>query len=116
SFVQVDPVTHALTYPIPQGGILDLGNQETIAHQGRLQVNYNHTWSRRNTLTAIAGYEIRSLVTTGHSDRQYGYNAENGSVNYDIDYDSSYIGWQMFSPAPIPRPAPSTKLVDHFIS
>jgi len=115
-YVQVNPVTHRLSYPIPQGGILDLSNQETVAHQGRLQVNYNHTWSRRNTLTAIAGYEIRSLVTTGHSDRQYGYNSENGSFNDAIDYDSSYTGWQMFSPAPIPGHAPSTKLVDHFIS
>jgi len=115
-YVQVAPVTNVLSYPIPQGGILDLNNQETTAHQGRLQVNYNHTWSRRNTLTAIAGAEIRSLVTTGSSDRQYGYNPENGSVNNAIDYDSSYMGWQMFNPAPIPGYAPSTKLVDHFIS
>jgi TonB-linked SusC/RagA family outer membrane protein len=115
-YVQVDPVTHALSYPIPQGGIQDLSNLETIAHQGRLQVNYNHTWSHRNMLTAIAGYEIRSLVTTGHSGRQYGYNPENGSFNDAIDYDSSYIGWQMFTPAPIPGHGPSTKLVDHFIS
>jgi TonB-linked SusC/RagA family outer membrane protein len=116
NYVQVNNVTNALSYPIPQGGILNYHNQVTVAHQGRLQLNYNNTWNHRSQLSAIAGYEIRSLVNEGHSDLQYGYNPENGSYNPSIDYVTNYIGWQMFSPNRIPIHAPATKLVDHFIS
>ncbi|HVW61743.1 MAG TPA: carboxypeptidase-like regulatory domain-containing protein, partial [Puia sp.] len=116
SYIQVDPNTNQLSYPIPaKGGIMDFATKETTAHQGRIQVNYNKSWSRRNHLTAIAGYEIRSVVSTAKYDRQYSYNPENGSYT-PVNYDSNYSSWQMVNPRPIPGAAPSAKLVDHFIS
>jgi len=117
SFIQVDPNSFQLSYPIPQnGGIMDIGNKEITAHQGRLQLNYNKTWSDRSNLTAIAGYEIRSLVNTAQYSREYGYNPGNGSFDDKINYDTSYSGWQMSNSRTIPGPVPSARLVDHFIS
>ena len=115
-YAQVAPATNALSYPIPKGGILDLSHQDMTAHQGRLQLNYNHTWSHRNRLSAIAGYEIRSLENKTNYDRQYGFDPANNSYFGNIDYAGTYSTWQMLNAALIPNAAPSGKLVDHFIS
>ncbi|MBN9384402.1 MAG: SusC/RagA family TonB-linked outer membrane protein [Chitinophagaceae bacterium] len=116
SYIQVDPNTNRLSYPIPRnGGIMDFATKQTTAHQGRIQMNYNKTWSRRNHLTAITGYEIRSVVSTARYNREYGYNPDNGS-SIPVNADSNYITWQIGNPRTIPVAAPPAKLVDHFIS
>lgn len=89
-FTQVDLATGALTYPIPMGGILNTGTSESISHQGRAQLNYNRTFNQAHNLTAIAGYEIRELTIKGTSDRLYGYNTGNSTVNTMIDYTTNY--------------------------
>ncbi|HVU57756.1 MAG TPA: SusC/RagA family TonB-linked outer membrane protein [Puia sp.] len=115
SFIQVDPATNALTYPIPQGGILDLSTQETIAHQGRLQLNYSHNWGRQNNITAIGGFEIKSLTSTVHYDRQYGYDPGTGGYAAGIDYATLYSPYQQFIPTKIPSAAPMVQQIDHFL-
>jgi hypothetical protein len=68
-------------------------------------------------MTAIAGYEIRSMENTARFERQYGFNPENNSYIKDIDYSSRYATWQLINPpAPIPGEASPTGLTDHFIS
>ena len=114
SFIQVDP-SNNLSYPIPPGGILDLTTQETISHQGRLQLNFRHNWGRQNNLTAIAGYEIKSLTSTLRYDREYGYDPDNGSFNSSIDNATLYSSYQQFNPTKIPSAPLPAQQVDHFL-
>ena len=114
SFIQVD-TSNNLSYPVPPGGILDLATQETISHQGRLQLNFKHNWGHQNNLTAIGGYEIKSLTSTLRYDKEYGYNPDNGSYNSHIDYAGSYSAYQQFNAAKIPSAAPTVQQIDHFL-
>ncbi|MBD1366577.1 SusC/RagA family TonB-linked outer membrane protein [Mucilaginibacter sp. ZT4R22] len=82
----------SLTLAIPAGGILDSRNVISVSNDIRGQLNYNLTWSQKNELTAIGGYEVRGLHTTGAGNRLYGYDdthATSGLVNY-TDYYIMY--------------------------
>ncbi len=116
SYIQVTPGAQALSYPLPKGNILDMGNQETISHQGRAQLNFTKQWDTLHTLKAITGYEIRSLETTENSNRYYGYDPNGSFVNPAIDYTHSYTQYLTYTPRSIPNPQTVSKLEDHFIS
>jgi TonB-linked SusC/RagA family outer membrane protein len=115
SFIQVDPVTNHLGYPIPPGGILDLTNQETVSHQGRLQLNFRRNWGLRNNLTVISGYEIKSLTSSLRYDRGYGYDPVNGRFSSGIDYTGAYSAYQSFNPVSIPHAPLPAQQIDHFL-
>lgn len=86
-FTQVDPVTGLLSYPVPQGGILDKSATEVISHQGRVQLNYNQSWGNSlHQVAAIAGWEIKSMTTQVFRDRLYGYNPDQSSIETNMDY------------------------------
>ncbi len=115
-YAQMDPA-NKLHFPIPPGGIMDYTHRQTIAHQGRLQLNYHHSWSKRHHLWAIAGAEVRSMENTARFEREYGFKPEDNSFFGDIDYSTPYSTWQLSNPpVPIPRAASSTGMTDHFIS
>lgn len=114
SFIQVDP-GNSLSYPIPPGGILDVATQETTSHQARLQLNFKHNWGRQNNLTAIGGYEIKSLTSTLRYNREYGYDPDNGSYNSNIDYATLFSPYQQFNPTKIPTAALPVQQIDHFL-
>jgi TonB-linked SusC/RagA family outer membrane protein len=114
SFIQVGP-GNAISRPIPDGAILDLSDQETTSHQGRLQLNFGHSWGRGNNLTAIGGFEVKSLESTVHYDRQYGYNPDNGSFDAGIDYAGLYSAYDQFNPLNIPGHPPTVRQTDHFL-
>lgn len=80
--------TGAITYPLPKGGILDLRNLELNAHTLRGQLNYDQTISDHQ-ITAIAGGEIREIVSGSYSRRSYGYDDEFGTAVANIDFRSS---------------------------
>jgi len=106
-----------LSYPIPRGGILDLFNSEITSHQGRAQANYSQAWGTRHQLAAIAGYEIRSVITNGNRNRLYGYNPALSSVNPNINYTTVYP--QYGTPGATAQIATNqsiSKKTDHFIS
>ena len=115
SFIQVDPTTHALTYPIPAGGILDLDHKETVSSQGRLQLNYGYHRGLHD-LEAIAGYEIRDLVTTEYTNRDYGYNPDLTGNTPAIDYVGNYTQYLTYQVHTIPHPESTGHLTDHFLS
>jgi len=116
SFIQVNTVNNnTLSFPIHQGGILDITTQETISHQGRLQLNFSHNWGRHNNVTAIGGYEIKSLTSTLRYDREYGYDPSNGSYFSGIDYAGLYSSYQQFNPTKIPTAPLPVRQVDHFL-
>ena len=115
-YTQVNPVTGILSYPVPRGGILDIGNSEIQSHQGRAQLNYDHSWNQKHQLMAIGGFEIRSLITTSNNYRLYGYDPELSTVNTNIDYTTTYNLYRNYNTAKIPNPAYLTRKTDHFIS
>lgn len=70
--------------PVPLGGILDRDYQETNAHAGRGQLNYNRTWTK-HAISALAGIELRDATNSGYNSRLYGYDDDllvNNAVNF----------------------------------
>ena len=112
----VDPVTGTVNYPFAAGGIYDVNSQEIVSHQGRIQLDYNRKWRKQHALQAIAGYEIRSIETTGNGNRYYGYDPENSAVSPIIDYTRTYLQYLTNAPRMIPVPQAISRLADHFIS
>ncbi|MDP9078835.1 MAG: SusC/RagA family TonB-linked outer membrane protein [Bacteroidota bacterium] len=105
-----------LTRPIPLGGILDLSNSTSVNHDGRLQLNYDGGWGKKNEITAIAGYEVQSLHVTSDAGRLYGYDAEHATMQ-QVDgvtewpfYDDPYLGTN------IPLNQAETDATDHYLS
>lgn len=114
-YTQVNP-DGSLTLPIPLGGIDNLQNSTGISNDFRAQINFHKDWNNRNELTAIAGYEIRSLHTTGNSYRLYGYDAVHETsqpVNY-TDYYTLYNN--PYSANTIPYLNGQTDLYDNYRS
>lgn len=115
-FAQLNASTGDFTFPIPAGGILDEARSEVISHQGRLQVNFDRTFSKKHRVTALAGYEIRSRVTETSSNRYYGYDPETGVIVSDLDYHSLYSQNNGSGSASISTGQGLSRLTDHFLS
>ncbi|WP_437918758.1 SusC/RagA family TonB-linked outer membrane protein [Sphingobacterium sp. LRF_L2] len=79
----------AVTYRIPKGGILDLGNSTMGAHNVRAQLNIDRSWGMGHTLTAMAGAEVRKIDTDDSYYRTYGYN-DKLKTNSSVDYVTRY--------------------------
>jgi TonB-linked SusC/RagA family outer membrane protein len=62
----------------PDGGILDLTTASIAGHNGRINVNYNHTWDD-HSISSLVGFEAREVQRESNSSRLYGYDDENGS-------------------------------------
>ena len=115
SFTQVNP-DGTLSYPVPLGGILDLNDQESYSNDFRAQLNYDQELGSKGSLTAIAGYEIRSLHTVGTVYRSYGYDDVH-DISSPVDYITPYS--QFFYPdetAQVPFNDSGTDLTDHNLS
>ncbi len=86
NFTQPNWTTGVLQYPVPLGGILDASNSALSSHQGRAQLNYSNTWKAIHQLSALAGYEVRSVKNTTMKNRYYGYQPEYGTLFSQLDY------------------------------
>lgn len=116
-FTQIDAINGVITYPFPVGGLLQVVNRGVSGHQGRLQFAYTNLWKGMHELNAIAGYEIRSKVTSGFSHYEYGYRRQYGAVNSMVDFVNRYPVNTQQSTEMIPRGASGEiKLTDNFIS
>ncbi|TYR36334.1 SusC/RagA family TonB-linked outer membrane protein [Sphingobacterium phlebotomi] len=90
---QRNATTGTLSYPIPMGGILDLDNVRSQAHNIRLQTDFNYNFNALHELNGIFGYEIRDQQMDTDRRRSYGYDDRVGasqSVNYK-DYYTAYF-------------------------
>lgn len=112
NYTIVDPVTNALSYPVPWGGISDRTRQSLNAHQLRVQASYHRNWVNTHDLALIAGVEFRNIVTTSDTSRQYGMGSP---AMPSINADSVYLTY-MGGPKPIPAAAGHNKLTDRFLS
>lgn len=91
------------TYPFPMGGILDLTDQSISSNNFRTQLNYSQQLHKQHNISAIAGAEIRQVVTGGYLRKSFGYNEDLGTsvsnLNYNVAYPNnpSYLGSQTIS-------------------
>ena len=116
-FSQFDPVSGSVTYPLPLGGIIDNNSTELISHQARAQLNFYQSWKAKQQVSAIAGWEIKSLTTTANNYRSYGYEPDNSTINTLVDFLHYYpIFTNVYSTGQIPNPQNISKKVDHFLS
>ena len=116
-FTQIDPVSGNVNYPVPLGDILDNSNSEVISNHGRAQLNFSKSWNNKNQISAMAGWEISSVISTGNSHRTYGYQSDINVINSQIDYLSFFpMSDNIYFPQQISNPQTITKKTDHFIS
>ncbi len=80
----------SLVYPVPPGGILDIGTNELNAWDLRGQLNYNRT-RKNDAITAFAGAEARQLSANVNNSRKYGYNPLTNTFSTNIDYNTRYL-------------------------
>ena len=78
----------SITQPVPLGDILDKENASVQSLNFRGQLNMDRSWGIHH-LTAIAGYERRSVTGSSDLRRLYGYDSEHETykiVNYGTTY------------------------------
>ncbi|WP_186755678.1 SusC/RagA family TonB-linked outer membrane protein [Echinicola salinicaeni] len=78
-----------LTYPVPMGGILDLGDRRNAVHMLRGQLSYNNVWNQMHRLDAIGGWELRNSTTDSNLARYYAYDDEL-ATNQPVDYKTRF--------------------------
>ncbi|HEY4064982.1 MAG TPA: TonB-dependent receptor plug domain-containing protein [Puia sp.] len=114
-FNQPESSNRPASGPIPAGGILDWNDQALLSHQLRAQLGYHQLLKGIHDLSAIAGYELKSLANTGTASRYYGYDPATRSSDPNIDYLTSYPQYPSGAGL-IPTAPPLTQTTDHFIS
>lgn len=101
---------------IPFGGILDVGNYQTISHAARGQLDYNKTFQTKHVISAIAGAEIRQFKKKGSAYRTYGYDDANlTSVNVNYIDRFPILDGLNYSPV-IPAHTDFTGLLNRIVS
>ncbi|MBC8033275.1 MAG: hypothetical protein H7Y03_03960 [Chitinophagaceae bacterium] len=99
---------NAVTYIVPKNAIREESKAHLNHHALRAQLNYSHTWSGSNRLSAIAGTEVRDVSTYTTGGRVY------AGV---VDYSQTYPILTSSSPAKIPGyTTTSGKYVTRFVS
>ena len=107
--------TGELTYPIPLGSILDLGNNMLNSNNFRLQTNFDKTFKENHSINAIAGAEIREVTVDGYSRTSYGYDDNLGLAATNINYATLY-NLNPTGSSTISGPSNVTGLVNRYIS
>jgi TonB-linked SusC/RagA family outer membrane protein len=113
-FTQLNRSTGAISYPVPLGGIFDKAVYLTEAQNVRGQLDYTRQWTN-HSIIAIAGSEIRSLHSTGQSQRLYGYDDINLTyANADVvnPYKSNVTGSNEY----MPNGVSLSDQLNHFVS
>ncbi|MCO5946730.1 SusC/RagA family TonB-linked outer membrane protein [Mucilaginibacter flavidus] len=113
-FTQGYPST-TLTYPIPQGGILQQSSNDLYSNHGRFQLNYSKKFNSNNELNVIAGAEISSAVTQSNSNTAYGYSKENSTTS-NIDAVTYFPTYPSTYDSQIPNSLGFGKFTDHYLS
>lgn len=100
-FVQVES-EGSLTFPIPQGSILDRSNGQSDSYNLRSQLRFQQNIAG-GELTGLAGVEVRDWKNERHSARYYGYDEESGTsatVPFTIRFPNLVNGTLGLIPAP----------------
>lgn len=120
-FYQPGASSNVSKFPVPIGGILSNSNAEIASHQARAQLDFNHSWSIKHRLNAIAGWEVKSLVNKGSYYTQYGYSRKGSLINSKMDFLNEYVLYpSLYTGAPsqarIQNSQGVTETLDRFLS
>ena len=74
-FSQLDRTTGVVNYIVPRGGILNVINSTVKSQNVRGQLNFSESWGK-HSVRAIAGAEVREVVSDGIGFKYYGYNED----------------------------------------
>ncbi|MBB5440079.1 TonB-linked SusC/RagA family outer membrane protein [Pedobacter sp. AK017] len=107
--------TGELTYPIPVGGIIELGNTVLNSNNFRLQTNIDKTFDEDHNINGIAGAEIREVTVDGYGRTSYGYDDNLGLAATNINYAMLYT-LNPSGSSTISGPSNVTGLVNRYIS
>lgn len=77
-------------FPVPKGGILSYGTSLIKSHQGRAQLSYNKSFDNIHSVNAIAGWELKDIITQGRSFTSYGYNGDYEIANTNMDFVTEF--------------------------
>ncbi len=115
-YTQVNLVTGAITgRAIPIGSILDVANVFSAAHNGRAQLNINHTLGRHR-ISFIGGGEVRQIRAGNNRIRYYGYDPEILTTR-TVNFDSSYLLFPFGYNSRIPgAPGAGSATLDRYFS
>jgi TonB-linked SusC/RagA family outer membrane protein len=83
----------SIVRPIPLGDILDKQDGAYEAQNFRGQLNYQHAWNEKHSLSAIAGAEVRRVDTKLDISRLYGYD-EDRQIQMPVDYGTNFPLYQ----------------------
>ncbi|UPK68056.1 SusC/RagA family TonB-linked outer membrane protein [Chitinophaga filiformis] len=105
----------SLSYPVPVSGIMQLSKSAVYSHQGRLQLNFNHTWKNKYDANIIAGSEIRHSVSESEGSIAYGYDKKTRNSVGTIDYQN-YYPINPYGSGQIPNGVGFNRGTDRFVS
>lgn len=80
----------SFTYPFPKGGILYATERTLYSNNFRTQLNFSKEFVQKHAVTAIAGAEIREIVSESTDRALYGYNDEFGTSVTNLNYNVPY--------------------------
>lgn len=89
-FTQYDPLTQKFSYYAPDGSLLILENDVLYSSNVRGQLSYNQVLKGNHEITALAGAELKELKGSSMRNVLSGYNADNGTVNMNLNFNTSY--------------------------
>jgi TonB-linked SusC/RagA family outer membrane protein len=116
-FTQVNS-NGTLSYPVPEGGILQSANASLLSQHIRGQLNYTKDWGAKNSFTALLGSEWSSAVNTlTNQSPAYGYDNSTGANYSNIDYLDYYsLNPRGTGSLQVPNGQIYSSTTDHFIS
>ncbi len=113
-YSQLDRSTGIVNYFVPMGGILTLNNAVLKSQNLRGQLNFSKKWGN-HVLNAIAGGEIREILSNGNWDKYYGYNED--PLSYaNVDLVNRYPTFVTGIAATIPGGASLSSTANRFVS
>jgi len=116
TFTEIDPVSGALTYPVPMGAILNSSESNISSNNGRFQLNDDHNWGN-NAISAIAGTEIKDYTTFNNSYTLYGYNSETATdQNQEVNFTAYNPYFYGYNTAQIPTNTSESGTTNRFFS
>lgn len=106
----------SLTRRVPIGGILDESMGNSISHNFRGQLAFDKSIGADHNISAIAGAEVRQMVTNSSQNRAYGFSEEyvrSSTVDYLTRFPLSFNPAQFEN---IPFSDGMRQLTDRFLS
>lgn len=79
-----------MSYPFPLGGILTNENKSLHSNNFRGQLNFNRTFGAKHAVSALAGAEVRSIVSDSYSRVAYGYDDTFGTAVTNLNFNTTY--------------------------